>query len=549
MEFKYNKKKLITFIINILIIFLIIILIYLLYYYIKLYNKKYYTDTFYTQKKYYLSIGCVFKNESHCLYEFIEHNLYHGIDHIYLINDFSNDNFYEILEPYINNGQITLFNNDIITKEPNRQSLIYDKYFINILPETEWLAIIDLDEFLFSPNDIDVKNIIKKYDNEYDNITVEWITYGSNHCNFQPFSLVSGFNKHCNLDDKDYYSYKSIMKADKIKNFGVHSSTLSSNKNINLSYTTKKNELYINHYQLQSMDFFTKIKGTRGDADNHYDTVGLKRNVDKFKNSDLKSNEIECNTLIEQNRDIIKKVKQYKLNQLKDDNSVSVVITSCDRPKLLEQTLASFMKYNTYPIKEYIIIDDSGKIGINDFLLDIYSTQNLNLLYNKTNIGQVKSIDKAYEYISTNYIFHCEEDWEFIEYGFIELSFDILKNDSKIFTVWLRPHNDTSGHPIDYSIKYKNYFKMNTNYTYEYKNKTYIWSGVTFNPGLRRTIDMFLFHPYNINIEKDDEIGEVGEYVINNKYRLEGYYGVITDLPSGYCKHIGSNDHVQRSYE
>ena len=90
---------------------------------------------------------------------------------------------------------------------------------------------------------------------------------------------------------------------------------------------------------------------------------------------------------------------------------------------------------------------------------------------------------------------------------------------------------------------------MNTNYTYEYKNKTYIWCGVTFNPGLRRTSDILLFHPYTINIEKDDDIGEVGEYVINNKYRLEGYYGVIADLPSGYCKHIGWNDHVQRSYE
>ena len=45
---------------------------------------------------YYLSIGCIFKNESCGLYEFIEHNILHGVEHIYLINDFSNDNFIEI---------------------------------------------------------------------------------------------------------------------------------------------------------------------------------------------------------------------------------------------------------------------------------------------------------------------------------------------------------------------------------------------------------------------------------------------------------------------
>ena len=58
---------------------------------------------------YYLSIGCIFKNESCGLYEFIEHNILHGVEHIYLINDFSNDNFIEILQPYINIGILTLY--------------------------------------------------------------------------------------------------------------------------------------------------------------------------------------------------------------------------------------------------------------------------------------------------------------------------------------------------------------------------------------------------------------------------------------------------------
>ena len=39
---------------------------------------------------FYFTIGAVFKNESHILKEWIEHYLYHGIEHIYLITKMGN---------------------------------------------------------------------------------------------------------------------------------------------------------------------------------------------------------------------------------------------------------------------------------------------------------------------------------------------------------------------------------------------------------------------------------------------------------------------------
>ena len=41
------------------------------------------------------------------------------------------------------------------------------------------------------------------------------------------------------------------------------------------------------------------------------------------------------------------------------------------------------------------------------------------IIYNDVNIGQCKSIDKAYELVDTEYIFHCEDDWEFTSPNFI----------------------------------------------------------------------------------------------------------------------------------
>ena len=41
-------------------------------------------------------------------------------------------------------------------------------------------------------------------------------------------------------------------------------------------------------------------------------------------------------------------------------------------------------------------------------------------------IGQMPAIDEAYRQVETEYIFHCEDDWEFTAPGFIERSLAVL---------------------------------------------------------------------------------------------------------------------------
>jgi len=66
---------------------------------------------------------------------------------------------------------------------------------------------------------------------------------------------------------------------------------------------------------------------------------------------------------------------------------VTLFITSCGRPALLRRTLESFVKYNTYPIKEAIVCEDSGIPGIIDFVVDILPYP-ITPCYNETRIGQ-----------------------------------------------------------------------------------------------------------------------------------------------------------------
>ena len=59
---------------------------------------------------YFLSIGAIFKNESHGLEEWLLNHLNEGVEHFYLINNGSTDNFMPIIEKY--NKYITLFNDN-----------------------------------------------------------------------------------------------------------------------------------------------------------------------------------------------------------------------------------------------------------------------------------------------------------------------------------------------------------------------------------------------------------------------------------------------------
>src|SRR6187431_2863710 len=58
--------------------------------------------------KYTVSLCGIFKNEAKFLDEWIQFHLVVGIDHFYLYNNNSDDNYYEILKPYIEKGFVDL---------------------------------------------------------------------------------------------------------------------------------------------------------------------------------------------------------------------------------------------------------------------------------------------------------------------------------------------------------------------------------------------------------------------------------------------------------
>ena len=212
--------------------------------------------------------------------EWIKHYKYHGIDHIYLINDGSDDDYEKILDKYINEGYVTLFNNSLQINNYPRQKYLYENYFKPIINDSKWWAIIDLDEFIYSPYDINLKNIVNKY-NDYGQIYIKWKMFGSNGHIEQPKYVVPSFTKR-KFDDSDING-KSIIRSDTLINFDVH-----------FHNTTKKiikidsDNIIINHYAIQSWKFFEKVKMTRGDVNKYAEHVGIIRDKKYFDEYDYK---------------------------------------------------------------------------------------------------------------------------------------------------------------------------------------------------------------------------------------------------------------------
>ena len=96
------------------------------------------------EKMYNVSICAIFKNEAPYLKEWIEFNHIVGIDHFYLYNNNSEDDFLSILNPYIQSGLVTL----IEWPDNHKQMECYISCIEEYASETKWMGFIDIEEFV-----------------------------------------------------------------------------------------------------------------------------------------------------------------------------------------------------------------------------------------------------------------------------------------------------------------------------------------------------------------------------------------------------------------
>ena len=155
-------------------------------------------------KKYEISICAIFKNEKKYLKEWIEYHLLIGIDHFYLYNNNSSDFPLNTLASYIKKGIVTVISwpDELHSSEKDNpmwalstQISAYENAIqVRARGETEWLILMDINEFLVANENCSLKDMLKKHSGS-SGIALHQDCFDASNCSMAQQKLVIEANE------------------------------------------------------------------------------------------------------------------------------------------------------------------------------------------------------------------------------------------------------------------------------------------------------------------------------------------------------------------
>jgi hypothetical protein len=224
----------------------------------------------------------MFKNEACNLQEWIEYHRLAGVEHFWMYNNGSTDNWEEVLDPYIKEGLVEV----MYWPTPSPQTswvMVQVGAFKDGIQrargQARWVAVIDIDEFLLPIVDKNIPDCLKKRFSKASAVYVNWRNFGTSHLSLpknEPFlfKLTS-----CSLRSHSNNAIgKSIVQPDKVRleniwyphHFPLQTGCFYVNGDnipmeflgIDLPTDGKQHEkfLRINHYALRDDDYFYNVR-------------------------------------------------------------------------------------------------------------------------------------------------------------------------------------------------------------------------------------------------------------------------------------------------
>jgi len=252
-----------------------------------------------SQKEYLLSVMTIVKNEADIVDEWINHYIGQGVEHLFFIDNGSDDGLREKLAPY--GDKVTL----LIDKRIHQQGSIMEDTRVHVKSQSEWVLQVDMDEFVYARPSAGygdtIASVLKDPRlEEVSAITMQWNMFGSSGHVEQPPSVRMNFTR---CEQTLHQMGKYLIKSDLWTTFEVHhpfvSSGIISNQCLANEAACNYPEavLILNHYPIMSKDRFEAIKMTRGDV---YSEVykGI-RTIQYFKSYDKGYSSSECTELAE----------------------------------------------------------------------------------------------------------------------------------------------------------------------------------------------------------------------------------------------------------
>lgn len=238
----------------------------------------------------YLTLFAQFKNEAHILKEWTRHYIEQGVDLFWLVNNNSTDDF-RVQLGEVPPHCLRLCDDSRL----HAQRTILLENFRLIRGQSEWLMFCDLDEFIYARRGFSsISDYLKSLDDDVAAVYVPWKLFGSSGQRKQPASVRKSFlhRAHYEVGSQgqgmirpNRIFSKYIVRCSAVEQLYIHFCMTSGGREItsdgklhrgvgDRKAYAKINEavlrnscLHLNHYAIQSKEFFFGVKASRGDVD------------------------------------------------------------------------------------------------------------------------------------------------------------------------------------------------------------------------------------------------------------------------------------------
>ena len=196
---------------------------------------------------------------------------------------------------------------------------------------------------------------------------------------------------------------------------------------------------------------------------------------------------------------------KYEITNKQPDSDVTVIVLSCKRFDLLKRTISSLLDTINYPVR-IIMLDDSEDTATHKDIVREYGHLFDIYIHGKSH-GPAWAADKLLSMVETKYAFRCEDDWEFIQSGYLQASIEILEEQPEIGVIGIVLDDEFKKYgAVDTSTSYstssgQRYYdhprwRIDENHAW--------WNGWIGSPNLKRMADIKKLGKYS-NVKSEAE--------------------------------------------
>jgi hypothetical protein len=237
--------------------------------------------------QYDLAICAISRDDERFIKEWVAFHKLVGVQHFYIFCHGNWNAYEEVLQEFIASGEVDLISTDAYNRFGDRDNLIafnqvqcqaYSDIITITKGKVKWLAVIDSDEFLFSPVEDNLRAFLAKYERfpNIGGISANWQMFGTSWIPKLPLNrtcLESLIGCAPRLASPNIH-VKTIVRPETVRHYvNPHYPIYRSHfKQVNTDFVSfqgpfspyvQVNQLRINHYWTRDQDFYWNYKVPR----------------------------------------------------------------------------------------------------------------------------------------------------------------------------------------------------------------------------------------------------------------------------------------------